>query len=197
MKSNRHFFLISFLPALAYWYLESNYPVRIAVSAGVALALLELLIERIFTGHLHSLSKFNALLILTLGGMALMDDEGLWFRLQPLFTGIIISGFLLYRLKCGRGLLAEMASDLNKHPPPRDLLEIMELHLALFLLFYGVWMGWVAWKLTVDQWLFFKTAGFYLVFAVFLVGELLYLRFKILKGVRLPPRGGVPSDRRF
>ncbi|MBT3235237.1 MAG: hypothetical protein HN353_04745 [Bdellovibrionales bacterium] len=195
MKSNRHFFLISFLPAVAYWYLEANYPVRIAVAGGVALALIELLVERVVTSHLHTLSKFNAMIILILGVMALMDDEGLWFRLQPFFTGIIISSFLFYRIYRGNGLLVEMAHDLNRHPPPKNLLQTMELHLSFFILLYGFWMGWVAWKLSTDQWLFYKTAGFYLAFLIFLIGELFYLRRKVVTGTFIHRPAGDPNRR--
>ena len=35
----KNFFLISFLPAILYWYLEENYPVKIAVIGGLPAAL--------------------------------------------------------------------------------------------------------------------------------------------------------------
>ena len=103
--SQKNFFLISFLPAIAYWYLEENYPIRIAIAGGLALSILELTLEYIFTKHLHSLSKFNFGLILFLGGLSLLGDEGIWFKLQPAITGIVIAIFLLVKRKLGKDSL--------------------------------------------------------------------------------------------
>lgn len=83
MKNNKIFGLMSFLPAIAYWWLEENYPLRIALGVGLGLAVIEILIERIWLGHVHTISKFNFAIIMILGGLSLLGDDGLWFKLQP------------------------------------------------------------------------------------------------------------------
>lgn len=180
-KVSKNFFLISFLPALAYWYLEENYPIRVAVSGGLILAALEIIIEKYFTKHVHGISKFNFLLLLLLGGLSLLGDEGLWFKLQPFFTGVIMGGFLLFKLWRGTGLMEEMMLSMmdESKRPPSFVIRTLELHASIFFLIYGVFMGYVAMYWSSDQWIFFKTAGFYICFFVFFIFELIFVRFKM------------------
>lgn len=182
-KLSKNFFLISFLPAIAYWYLEENYPIRIAVTGGLILAILEITLEKIFTKHVHGISKFNFLLLLLLGGLSLLGDEGIWFKLQPFFTGVIMGGYLLFKLWRGVGLMEEMMMAMmeeSRRPPP-FVIRTLEYHSSVFFLLYGIFMGFVALNWSSDRWLFFKTAGFYIAFFVFFLIELVYIRLKMRK----------------
>lgn len=180
--SQKNFFLISFLPAIAYWYLEENYPIRIAITGGLILAILEISFEKFYTKHVHTLSKFNFFLILFLGGISLLGEDGIWFKLQPAFTGIGISGFLVYRLLRGKGLMFEMMESMPNPPPVPDfIIQTMEKHMAVLFGGYGLFMAFVALKLSTDQWLFFKTLGFYIIFGIFSVVEMVLLRKKVKK----------------
>lgn len=180
--SQKNFFLISFLPAIAYWYLEENYPIRIAITGGLILAILEISFEYFYTKHVHTLSKFNFFLILFLGGISLLGEDGIWFKLQPAFTGVGIAAFLIYRLVQGKGLMFEMMESMPNPPPvPEFIIKTMESHMAILFGAYGAFMAFVAFKLSTDQWLFFKTLGFYIVFGVFSVIEIIFMRVKIRK----------------
>jgi intracellular septation protein len=180
-KLSKNFFLISFIPAIAYWYLEEHYPLRIAVMGGMILALIEMSVEWLWTRHVHTLSKFNFFLIAFLGGLSLIGDEGIWFKLQPAITGLGIGGFLFYRLLKGRGLLLEMMSSMQNELPPEFIIKGLEKHLAFLFLIYGTFMIFVATTLETSQWLFFKTIGFYIVFAFFMLFEFLWMRRGFLK----------------
>lgn len=166
---------------MAYWYLEESYPVNIAVTGGLILAILEITLEKIFTKHVHTLSKLNFFLILFLGGLSLLGEDGLWFKLQPFFTGVAISGFLSYRLFVGKGLLVEMTEILGQSKIPDFVLTYLEKHMAFFFLAYGIFMGALALFGTTGQWAFFKTLGFYGIFVVFMIFEMILLRFKLKK----------------
>jgi intracellular septation protein len=181
---SKNFFLISFLPAIAYWYLEANYPIRIAIAGGLILAILEITFEWFYTKHVHTLSKFNFFLILFLGGISLIGDEGIWFKLQPAFTGVGIGAFLGYRLFKGKGMMLEMMESMNKEPPPEFVIKTLESHMAILFGLYGIFMAFVALKLNTDQWLFFKTIGFYIIFGVFFLFEMVYMRFQMKKFIK-------------
>jgi len=181
MKSapSKNFFLISFLPAIAYWYLDENYPVKIALAGGLILAVIEVLIEKIFTKHVHTISKFNFFLILLLGALSFLGDDGVWFKLQPLFTGIGMSAFMFYRLKRGKGLLLEMMESMPQKKNvllPDFVFQMMEWHMAFFLLGYGIFMAVLAIYASTGMWAFFKTIGFYLAFAVYMVIEFVMIK---------------------
>ena len=166
-KKPNSFFIISFIPALAYWYLEANAPLKIALATGVALALAELLAERIFFKHVHTISKINFGLIAILGGIAFLGEDGLWFKLQPFFTGIGLGGILLVQNLRGKSLMWKTVQEFQNRPAPRIVVETMEKHMAIFMALYGVFMGAMALWRSTDEWLFFKTIGFYIAFAIF------------------------------
>ncbi len=165
---------------MAYWYLEENYPIRIAVMGGLALAILEIAFEYFYTKHIHTLSKFNFLLILFLGGLSLLGDEGIWFKLQPSFSGWAIGGYMAYRLWKGKGLMLEMMESMpKKSPMPPFIFQLMEKHMVFLFIGYGSFMAFVAMMWSTDRWLFWKTIGFYIVFALFAVVEIFFMRGKI------------------
>jgi intracellular septation protein len=174
--NNKGFFLISFLPALAYWYLEVNYDLTIALIGGILLSIVEITLEKLITKHVHNLSKVNFFLIAALGGISLMAGEGIWFKLQPFFNGLIMGGIFLYSSLRGKSYFYEIMVETQKVLPPQQLIINMEKHLAVFMIIYGSFMAFVAIKFTTDQWVFYKTIGLYIAFAFFMVFEVIILR---------------------
>lgn len=183
-NAQRPYFLLSFIPALAYWYLETYYTLEIALTGGILLGAVEMLLEKKFTGHVHTLSKLNVALIVILGGISLVAKEGIYFKLQPTFTGIALSAFLIYKKLKKESLMVEMLQDMKQKPPlPETFYKTMEWHLCLFLLGFAAFMAWIAITKPTSTWLFWKTGGFYIVFIAFMIIEVFYLQW-IIRRVR-------------
>lgn len=176
------YFLLSFIPAVAYWLLETYTTLEIALIGGISLGIVEMIFEKYFTGHVHTLSKVNIALIVVLGGISLFAKEGLFFKLQPTFTGVAIAGFLLFKKLQGHSLMLDMLKDMGQVPPlPPVTYKIMEWHMTLFLLCFAGFMARVAIYETTTTWVFWKTGGFYIAFGGFMILEILYLRFFVLR----------------
>jgi intracellular septation protein len=174
-NAKKPYFLLSFLPALAYWYLETYYSLEIALIGGIILSVIEMILEKKITGHVHLISKLNLILILILGMMSLIAKEGIFFKLQPTFTGLFLSSFLIFKKIKNQSLLLEMMREMNQQPLfPDDFFKKMEWHLCLFLLSFALFMTWISLFKTTAVWLFWKTGGFYMAFGGFLVVEMLY-----------------------
>lgn len=172
------YFLLSFIPALAYWYLEENYTLEIALIGGILLGVLEMILEKVFTGHVHSLSRLNLSLIIVLGGISLIAREGIWFKLQPTFTGLSLAIFFIVKKFQGKSLMMQMLEDMKQKPPlPLELYKILEWHLSLFLIGFALFMAKIAFYEPTATWLFWKTGGFYIAFVVFLVVEMIFLQW--------------------
>jgi intracellular septation protein len=172
------YFLLSFLPAVAFWLLETYSTLEVALMGGILLGIIEMIFEKYFTGHVHTLSKVNLSLIVVLGGISLLAKEGVWFRLQPTFTGIGISSFLIFKKIQGHSLLLDMLKDMGQVPPlPEAVYKMMEWHMTLFLLVFAAFMAKIAIYDTTATWLFWKTGGFYIAFAGFMLIEMFYLKF--------------------
>lgn len=177
-NAQKPYFLLSFLPALAYWYLETYYTLEVALIGGILLGVVEMLIEKKISGHVHTLSKLNLGLIVVLGGISLIAREGLFFKLQPALTGAALSSFLVFKKVKNESLFLEMLKDMKQRPPlPEEIYKKLEWHMCLFLIAFAVFMAWVAVKESTATWLFWKTGGFYIAFGGFIVIEMFYLRY--------------------
>lgn len=179
------FYWLSFLPALAYWWLEENTSLETALVGGIGLGVLEIVGEKVFSGKVHTLSRLNFGLILFLGVISLIAREGIWFKLQPTFTGLILGTWLAVNLWRGHSFLEEAMADMGRPwPLPRPLLLGFEKHICGFLYAYGGFMAYWALSGTTSQWAFWKTGGQYLAFGVFMLGEMVWIRYQLrrLKG---------------
>lgn len=170
------YFLLSFIPAVAYWYLEENYDLKTALIGGIILGILEMLFEKKFTGHVHTLSRLNLSLIVVLGVISLIAQEGIWFKMQPTLTGISLASYLVYKKIKGESLMIQTLIDMNQKPPlPVEVYKMLEWHLALFLIGFAFFMMHIALNRPTATWLFWKTGGFYIAFGGFLVVEMIFL----------------------
>ena len=176
------FFILSFIPSIAYWYLESHYSLTIALIGGVGLAIVELLIEWIFTRHLHSLSKFNFFLLTFLAILSFLGDEGIWFKMQPALSSFGVASFLSFKLWRGTGLFEEMVKSMPAQKSlPIPLLRQLELHLVILMVIYGSWMAIISAFYSTDLWIFYKTIGGYLFLLAFFIFEMIYMRIRVRK----------------
>lgn len=176
-ESSRPYFLLSFLPALAYWWLETNFTLEIALIGGVLLGIVEMVLEKKFTGHIHTLSKLNMGLIVVLGGISLVAQEGIFFKLQPTMTGLALAIFLLFKKMKNQSLMVEMLRDMKQRPPlPEEFYKALEWHMCLFFAGFALFMAYIAVMQSTSVWLFWKTAGFYIAFGGFIVVEMIYIR---------------------
>lgn len=177
-NGQKPYFLLSFLPALAYWYLETYYTLETALIGGIVLGIIEMALEKKFTGHVHTLSKLNIALIVILGGVSLVAKEGVWFKLQPTFTGLALSSYLVFKKIKKQSMMLEMLNDFKQKPPlPPEIYKKMEWHMCLFLIGFAFFMAWVALKESTATWLFWKTGGFYIAFGGFMILEMIFIRF--------------------
>lgn len=176
-NGQKPYFLLSFLPALAYWYLETYYTLEVALIGGILLGIIEMLLEKKFTGHVHTLSKLNIALVVILGAVSLVAREGVWFKLQPTFTGLSLATYLVFKKIKKQSLMVEMLKDMKQKPPlPDEIYKNMEWHMCLFLIGFAAFMAWVAVKETTATWLFWKTGGFYIAFGGFMILEMIFIR---------------------
>ncbi len=178
MQDQKPYFLLSFLPALAYWGLETYFSLEIALVGGILLGVVEMILEKKFTGHVHTLSKLNLALIIVLGGISLVAKEGIFFKLQPTMTGLCLSGFLVYKKIRNESLMVQMLTDMKqKIPLPEEFYKMMEWHMCLFLILFAAFMAYIALKETTATWLFWKTGGFYIAFGGFMLLEVIYIQW--------------------
>lgn len=178
VQASKPYFLLSFIPAATYWWLETYYTLEIALIGGIVLGVFEMVLEKKFTNHIHTLSKLNVSLIIVLGGISLLAQEGIFFKLQPTFTGLSLAGFLGFKKIKKQSLMVDMLRDMKQRIPlPEEIYKKMEWHMLVFLVSFAVFMGHVALKETTATWLFWKTGGFYIALGSFMLFEMIFIRW--------------------
>ena len=69
----------------------------------------------------------------------------------------------------------------NRPPIPDFIFQSLEKHMIILFVGYSTFMLYVALMSSTDRWLFWKTIGFYIVFGIFALIEMIYLRVGIKK----------------
>jgi intracellular septation protein len=181
MQKNHHsFFLISFLPAIAYWYLEEHYTLKIALAGGVILGVVEMILERVFTGRVHKMSQLNFLLLSFLGGLSFLGESGIWFKLQPFFLCAFFSIMFISKLLKKESLIHDLSKDMGRNLPiNKDLLLILEWRLTYYFIFYALLMLILAFFASTSIWAMAKTAGFYISFFIYFIFSFMSLKRKM------------------
>jgi intracellular septation protein len=177
-NAQKPYFLLSFIPAVAYWLLETYFTLEIALIGGILLGVVEMLLEKKMSGLVHTLSKLNISLVIVLGAISLIAKEGIFFKLQPTMTGLSVALFLIYKKIRNQSLMVEMLKDMKqKIPLPEPIYKMMEWHMCLFLILFALFMAHIALNKTTATWLFWKTGGFYIAFGGFMVVEMIFIRW--------------------
>ena len=83
-------------------------------------------------------------------------------------------------------MLLEMSKTMSQKNSrlPDYIMKKMELHIVIFFLTYAIFMAVIAIYFSTDIWIFFKTAGLYLVFFIFMIAEFLFIRFQLKKEMK-------------
>ena len=160
---------------MAYWYLEANYDLKTALIGGVVLGVLELMAEKLITKKTHAISKLNFGLIVFLGSLALLGEDGIWFKLQPFFSGVIVGSIFVYKTSQGKGLMLQTMNDLGDESLPPKVMNRLERDMGFFTIAYAFVMGIVAFTCTTDTWLLFKTVVFYVTSFIFILFEFFFV----------------------
>jgi len=76
-----------------------------------------------------------------------------------------------FKLNKGNGFFQQMMIEMKPDGPhpPAEVLRSMEKNMTIFFFCYGILMGALALWFTTSIWAFFKTAGFIILFLVFMI----------------------------
>lgn len=120
-----------------------------------------------------------------------MEENGIWFKLQPSFSLWAVAVYMAFKIKKGSGFFKEMMMDMKPDGPrpPDFILQSMEKNMVWLFAFYGALMGVLALWFPTSVWAFFKTAGFFVVLGVFMVIQTILNRRAMARHNRLNPRG--------
>ena len=186
-KQLRSLFFGGILPVIAFTLIENSYGTVAGLIAGMVFGVGEVLYEWRTQGQVNTMTWIGNGMILVLGGVSLVTQEGIWFKLQPAileaaFGGILVGSVLLKRpflvgMMEKQGQLAVL--DPRVRPAFVEHLSGMTFRLSIFLFFHAGLATWAAIHWSTAAWAVLKGVGFTGSMVVYVVVESFILRYRI------------------
>lgn len=183
----RSLLLGGILPLVAYSVVEEVYGPTWGLALGMAFGIAEILYERLKMGKVETITWVGNGLLLALGGVSLLTQEGMWFKLQPAILEAVMGGMLIGSSAMNRPLLVELARKqrmLERFPP--GVVAIMErnfagfnLRVGLFFMVHAIIAAWAALHWSTRAWVLLKGIGFTGSLCVYALVEIWFMRRRL------------------
>lgn len=171
------------LPVLAFTFIEEKYGTWWGLIAGLLFGVGEICWELYRHRKVSKITWFGNGMLFVLGGVSLLTNEGLWFKLQPaLFEGVftlLLWGSLLRR----KNLLEWMMEAQGREFPPivKPFLRGLCFRLGLFFLVQACLATWAALSWSTEAWAFLKSIGILIFLGAYMFAEMIFLRSRVRK----------------
>lgn len=190
----RSLLLAGLLPVILFTVIEEMYGTLWGLIAGMVFGVGEIAWELIKYRRVETMTWAGNGLLLGLGGISLLTDTGVWFKLQPSILEGVMGGVLIGSVILKRPLLyAMMKQQMEEKVVPTFSEKVgttffaalggMTLRMGLFLWVHAGLAAWVALYGSTRVWAVLKGVGFTVSFIVYLVVESLLLRYRIAKTI--------------
>lgn len=174
------------LPVLAFAFVEEHYGVVWGTAAGMAFGIGEIVYEKLKLGKVSGLTWFSNALILILGTVSLISQDGVWFKLQPALLLGVFGSLLLGSSILKRPLMVAMAQKQRPDLPPETFTVLKKLNTRLAFVFFmmaGIAVD-AALRWSVEAWAFFKSVGVLILIGVYFIGEVGVQRFRMKRNLK-------------
>jgi len=188
----RSLLLGGILPVIIFTVIEEAFGTAWGLAAGMAFGVGEIIWEWRSRGKVDALTWGGNGMLLVLGGVSLITQEGIWFKLQPALIEGAMALVLWGSVAYGKPLLLSLAQkqgglpanlEAGLKPGAGELLKRgfrgLTLRLGLFFVLHAVLATWAALHWSTAAWAALKGIGLTVSLIVYLVVESLVLRYRI------------------
>ncbi len=184
------------LPVVAFTVIEEVYGTIAGLLAGMVFGVGEIIWEWHTQRRVDPITWGGNGMLLLLGGVSLLTNEGLWFKLQPGILEAVMGAVLFGSVALGRPLLlalAEKQGVMNQFPPHllpviapvfKSAMKGMCLRIGVFLWGHAIVSTWAALYASTAVWAMLKGVGFTVTFIAYVLLEGIWLRRRIQGAVR-------------
>ena len=140
----------------------------------------EIIFELIKYRKVNNLTWIGNGMLLLLGGISLVFNDGLWFKLQPAIFEFGFFIFLIGSWIIKKPFLRLMIEKQNPDAPDivKILMNQMTLRLSLFFLFHAILATWAAFYWSSEHWALLKGIGLTLSLIIYMVCEVIWLKVR-------------------
>ncbi len=180
------------LPVILFAVIEDYFGTLWGLVVGMVFGVGEILWEYWVERTVSAITWGGNGMLLLLGGVSLVTDSGIWFKLQPaileaVFTGVLWGSwlsnkpFLFLMMQKQGGFSGDFEQKLKPGALDvlRDGFSVMTLRMGFFFAIHAVLAVWAALFWSTSAWATLKGVGLTLSLLAYMVVESLVLRFKL------------------
>lgn len=178
------------LPVAAFTVAEMYYGIFWGLIVGMAFGTGEIIYEWVRHRKVDAITWIGNGLILVLGGLSLLAQDGLWFKMQPAILEVAMAIFLLGSYLLNKPFLILIADKQNLfqkmpsvvQPFMRAQFTAFTFRLSLFFFFHAGLATWAALEWSTKNWALLKGVGFTTSMVVYMFVEVLLIRWRLRRG---------------
>lgn len=182
-KQSLAFLFGGLLPIILFTVIEEKYGVIYGLIAAMIFSLGEIIYEKIKFKKVSFITWLGSALILVMGAISLVTQDGLWFKLQPAILEFAFFILLFGSWVIKKPFLKQMI--LKQQPQaPEALIEVlpgMTLRLSFFFLLHAIVATHAAFYWSTEAWAILKGVGLTVTMVIYFVIEGFYIRRKLIK----------------
>jgi intracellular septation protein len=177
------FFFGGLLPVIAFTVIEEKWGTVAGLIAGMVFGVGEIMYEMIKHRKVSLITWIGNGLLLGLGAISLISDDGIWFKLQPALFEYGFFIFLVGSWLFNKPFLVLMMEKQNPTAPEflKQRMKGMTFRLGLFFLAHGLLATWAAFKWSTESWALLKGVGLTVSMVVYMVLEVIVARRQLQK----------------
>ena len=174
------------LPVIAFTVIEEKYGTLAGLVAGMVFGSAEIIFELIKYKKVNTITWVANGMLLGLGTISLLSSEGFWFKLQPAILEFGFFIFLSGSWIMKKPFMKMMIEKQNENAPDflKDRMSGMTLRLGLFFLAHAVLATYAAFYWSSESWALLKGVGLTASMIVFMIIEVIWMRFTIKKQLK-------------
>lgn len=169
------------LPVIAFTVIEDQYGVVAGLIAGMVFGVGEIIYEIIRHKKVSGMTWAGNGLLLGLGGISLISQDGIWFKLQPALFEFAFGVILLGSSILKKPFLLMMIEKQNPSLPAeiKEKFKGINLRCSFFFFFHAILATYAAFYWSSWAWAMLKGAGLMGSFFVYLALEIIVIRRSI------------------
>ncbi|MCC6277973.1 MAG: hypothetical protein IT289_08675 [Oligoflexia bacterium] len=182
-------FLMGLFPLVVFWVVEEQFGTAWGLGAAMAWALGELVFGYWKFKKVDRLTLVVAAIVVVSGGVSLLTQEGIFFKLSPVLSELVMIPLFFMKGASGEPLLLEMSEKMRSKKAPevksqeqlikmRRIYALMARQMIAVILIHCAVMTWAAFYSTTSVWIFWKGIGFFVLFGIWAVSLYVFSRIK-------------------
>ena len=172
--------LILLIPLALFYVVEKYYGLMWGAVVAVGASVIEAGVMYIKDRKLDTFSVINVVLISAMAGVSLWLNSDVFIKLKPAIIEFFMAALFFGSSMLGKPFLAIMAEKQTRQKVRSEfrkkLLAGLNIRVGVLFLIHGGLTVYSALAMSNEAWIFIKGVLFYILFGVYFLGEMLYIR---------------------